>query len=426
MCTKSGEFSERKSAISPATISYHSLLHHPVETHQPNMATQWGTSKGAQRLQPFLFPLTFFGIIPSKSTGWRRILGPATVCCVMLTGTTYATLQVFFCTDASTTVRDDPTHQGFLGIISIARRNMQLFCGGFTICLFCWKARQVPHLLARSNELLQNDVLHRKYFIPLVVYFILLMINHLGVLTSHVTLPYIKPPETDQICFGLSHPQWRTFDDLFKYLEMVVTTYLSGLLSGMILLLYDCCHEFREKAAQCGALSQQKKVEFPVQKVRQLQEKLITFNEECKGVFSVLHFLVLSDAISVIVVIVNLFVPPPRSSAEIVAESIPSPDNGNSSSGLVGDVPLTTGAWLASFLSEVNLWGILGPYAVAFVVLAVANLALQSMVRRMYLSKDLQKYNGGDFFSMSSSLNCDVPVHNFQKWIFYSLKMSKI
>ncbi len=142
------------------------------------MTSDWPRSQGAQRFRPFLQPLIGLGIIPTKISGCHQPFAPLVVCFVMLSATLYSALSTFFCDHDPIAARNDPTKQGFLGVLSTARRNIQLFCCGFTICWFCWKAREVPRLIVQSGELLENDGLSRKCFPPLAIYFLILLVAY--------------------------------------------------------------------------------------------------------------------------------------------------------------------------------------------------------------------------------------------------------
>ncbi|OQV21228.1 hypothetical protein BV898_04715 [Hypsibius exemplaris] len=342
------------------------------------------TSSPEKRLQPFLQPLIFIGIVPRcPTTFWkspcRNLVFPFLICLILWFGTVFSILKIFFChsTDPATAHK-----ASFLDVIEDFRRNLQIFCGAFNICLFCWKARQIPRLLDRARELFgkkAQSAVEQSYSPPVVAYFVWLCVLYACVVSTAFTNEYLesfhKPAKL--LCFGTHFLEWDSLEIAVKVLEMVVTTYVTGLLCGVMLLLYDGCRVIQAKIATFLTGKGE-----TLRSLRRLQEQVIAFNDECNGVFGLLHLLVMSDAVSVTIVAVGLAAQPALQEA-LSAEASIHIVNGTTTMRPPRDAASLLHAFFLYVVGMVTMWGIIGSCVVALVVLLLANLALEFASQRV-------------------------------------------
>ncbi|OQV15838.1 hypothetical protein BV898_09935 [Hypsibius exemplaris] len=338
-------------------------------------------SHPSKRLQPFLGPLTVLGIVPQEpqiitssfmKMKWRPF--PIVICLVMWLGSLYSLLAIFHCSYSKEVAAHHVIQAGFLNLIENLRRNLQIFAGAFTVCLFCWKGQRIPDLLVRAQELFNDSAVPQQHSPLMGAYFVWVIGSNVLVAASVAVIIPTRQVEEGMICFGVDLSAWRIADMWIKVLETGLSTYLTGILCGVMLLLYDGCRVFQRKIeafpAEKGA---------SLQELRRWQEILIAFSEECSALFSVVHLLVLADIISMFIVLINETVAMgPESSPRdrCLLEGVALLRNQT-----LSPAPANYVGSQALFLRAVALvfqWGEHAQFLTAFLALTLCNLVLQS------------------------------------------------
>ncbi|OQV21225.1 hypothetical protein BV898_04712 [Hypsibius exemplaris] len=371
------------------------------------------TSSPEKRLQPFLAPLIFIGIVPRRSTTLlkspcRNVVFPILLCLTMWLGSAFTILQIFFCHSTDPAAAHKAS---FLDVIGTFRRNLQIFCDAFNICLFCWKARQIPQLLERARELFGKagpSAIEQTYSPPMVAYFVWLCLWYACILGTVFTTEYLESFRgiPDLVCFGTEFLEWDALDRAVKFLEMIITTYLTGLLCGVMLLLRDGCRVLQAEIATFltgkgddtkgkrddaegkaddteGKGDDMKgKGDDTLQNLRRLQERVISFSEECNGVFALLHLLLMVNAVSMAFLAVQVAAIPASHEAASAAASV-GLANGTAVYATVSPSREAASLFYAFFVNATGLvttWGSIGNCVAALIVLILANLVLQSAI----------------------------------------------
>ncbi|OQV21226.1 hypothetical protein BV898_04713 [Hypsibius exemplaris] len=206
------------------------------------------------------------------------------------------------------------------------------------------------------------------------------------------------------MCFGTEFLEWDALDRTVKVLEMVIATYITGMLCGVMLLLRDGCRVLQARIAtfltgkgndtkgkgnnteEKGDNTEEKgdntegKGDDTLQNLRRLQERVISFSEECNGVFALLHLLVMVNAVSMAFLAVRMAVMQVSQEASSAATSV-GLANGTAVYTTVSpsrDATSLFYAFVFDAIRMVAIWGNIGNCVAALIVLILANLVLQS------------------------------------------------